>query len=91
MKSAFELAMERLERDQGPSRKLSEEQRERIADIDRRCDARVAETRLSFSARLATATPDLQAAIRQELADSIQAIEDQRAKEKESVWNAESE
>ena len=35
MKSAYELAIERLKRDQGPMRQLTNEQKQRIAEIDR--------------------------------------------------------
>ena len=45
MKSAYELAMERLERN-APSLKLSEEQKARIAEIESQYKARIAEKEL---------------------------------------------
>ena len=47
MKSAYEKAMERLEAERGAVRKLSDEQKVRIAEIDRKFDALVAEKTLS--------------------------------------------
>jgi len=89
LKSAYELAMERLERDQGPTRKLTDEQRERIAEIDKRYDAQIAEARLNHEQRLAGAPPESQESVRAELVDTLQSIEDRRRKEKESVWASE--
>lgn len=45
MKSAYELAMERLEKS-SPSISLSEEQKKQIAEIDSRFKARIAEKEL---------------------------------------------
>ncbi len=45
MKSAYELAMERLEK-QSPTTKLSEEQKREIAEIDSTFKARIAEREL---------------------------------------------
>ena len=50
MKSAYELAMERLG---GESRTLNEEQKQTIADIDARTKARIAETEIMFDQQLA--------------------------------------
>ena len=65
MKSAYELAMERLEKESGPSKKLTDEQKASIADIE----------------ELNT--------IKAELADKMTALEEERDKEKDRVWNAE--
>jgi hypothetical protein len=45
MKTAYELAMERLSKG-APSVKLSEEQKKQIADLESRCVARLAEREL---------------------------------------------
>lgn len=42
MKSAYELAMERLEKD-SPATAISNEQKKQLADIDRVYDAKIAE------------------------------------------------
>jgi hypothetical protein len=88
MKSAYELAMERLEKEKGPSKKLSEDQKNAIADIDNRFAARIAETKLSYESRMATAEFAEHAAIQQELAEKLQSLENQRETEKEAVWQS---
>ena len=45
MKSAYELAMERLEKTQ-PSVALSEDQKKQLADVDSNCRAKIAEREL---------------------------------------------
>ena len=45
MKSAYELAMERLEKTQ-PSVALSEDQKKQLADVDSTCRAKIAERKL---------------------------------------------
>ena len=45
MKSAYELAMERLEKTQ-PSVALSEDQKKQLADVDSTCRAKIAEREL---------------------------------------------
>ena len=46
MKSAWELAMERSEASHGPMRKLTDEQKEAIADATSKGEARIAELRI---------------------------------------------
>jgi hypothetical protein len=52
MKSAYELAMERLER-QAPTRQLSEEQKSAIAEIESTYRARLAERELFLKGEIA--------------------------------------
>jgi hypothetical protein len=54
MKSAYELAMERLER-QAPTRQLSAEQKSAIAEIDSTYRARLAERELFLKGEIAKA------------------------------------
>lgn len=54
MKSAYELAMERLER-QTPSKQLSAKQKEEIAEIESTCRARIAERELLLQEEMAKA------------------------------------
>jgi hypothetical protein len=88
MKSAYELAMERLEKDKGPSKKLSEDQRERMAEIDKIFDAKIAEHRLSYEARMATPDPAQLAQIQEEFTAKLSDLENDRMREKESVWDS---
>jgi hypothetical protein len=54
MKSAYELAMERLERD-APSVKLNDEQKNQIAEIDSTYKARIAEKELFLKEKMRAA------------------------------------
>ena len=54
MKTAYELAMERLSK-ASPSVKLSEEQKRQIADLDSQCAAKIAERELLLQAEIAKA------------------------------------
>ena len=88
MKSAYELAMERLSRERGPVRKLSDAQKEVIQDIERRYDARIAETRLEFEGRLrAVQSAADHDQVMAEMAAAIRALEEKRDRDKEAVWN----
>jgi hypothetical protein len=88
MKSAYELALERLEKSSGPTQKLSDEQKARIAEIDKTYEAKIAETKLASEARVraATTVEERDQALA-ELADALASIESRREKEKEAVWN----
>lgn len=55
LKSAFDLAMERLEKAQGPLRRLTEEQREELAHIERNAKAKIAEIEIMFDGQIASA------------------------------------
>jgi len=85
MKSAYELAMERLARD-APPVKLTDEQRARIADIDQRFQAKIAEREVFLGGLIAKA-PSI--AELQQLEDQkrreIAALRDSWAREKDAV------
>lgn len=67
MKSAYELAMERLEQ-QAPTKQLSEKQKSEIAEIESTFRARIAERELFLKAEIAKA----QAAGKFDEIDSLQ-------------------
>lgn len=54
MKTAFELAMERLNQ-QSPSVKLTAEQKQRLADLDSRYKAKLAEMEINLNDQIAAA------------------------------------
>ena len=54
MKSAYELAMERLNKT-APVRKLSDEQKRQIADLESRCAAKIAERELLLKGEMTKA------------------------------------
>ena len=83
MKSAYELAMERLG---GESDELTTEQKEAIAEIDSRMKAKVAETEIMFDQQLATeADPAKAALIQQTRQQQIAKIKGDAEAEKEHV------
>ena len=89
MKTAYELAMERLEKASGPTRKLSNAQKARIAEIEKIYDAKIAETKLASESEMLSAdSMEALNQFKQELADAIASIEERREQEKEAVWNA---
>jgi len=89
MKSAYELAMERLDKESGPSKKLTDGQKVEIAEIEKKYEAKIAEIRLSYEDRFAGAetVEDLDN-LRQELAGKVASLEADRDKDKDKVWNA---
>lgn len=85
MKSAYEKAMERLAKE-SPTRTLSDGEKTEIAELDKKMDARVAETKLSFDAKLAAANPMEAEALHQDLVAEVARIEEKREAEKDAIW-----
>ena len=88
MKSAYEKALERMQAESGPQKKLSDEERARIAEIDNQYEAKIAQTKLKFQARLFSAAPPEKAAAQAELTEEIQRLERRRDEEKDNIWNS---
>ena len=93
MKSAFELAMERLQKedpDTGVS--LTEEQKQQLADIDQRYTARIAEREVFLSGKLrdARAQRDREAVeqLETQLRHERTRLEEERESAKNKVRNA---
>ena len=89
MKSAYEIAMEKLAKESGPQQSLSDEQREAIAAIDNQCDAKIAETRLNFDSIMEVATYEETPALREKLNTELRRIEDSRENKKNKIWGSE--
>ena len=90
MKSAYELAMERLAKSSGPTKSLTDEQKARIADIEKKYEAKIAQEKLGCEARIAAAaTPEDLEKSRLELAESLAALEAKREEEKSAIWDNE--
>lgn len=88
MKSAFEKAMERLERESGPTKKLNDEQKARMAEIDRKIDAQVASRRLALDGDLGrAANAEEYSRAQAEFASDLADLESRREREKESIWS----
>ena len=88
MKSAYELAMERLEA-QSPGLQLTDDQKKRIAEIEAKCKADIAAKELllqSEMAKEAAGGPSEEIArIQRQLADEIRRFEERRDREKDAV------
>jgi len=89
MKSAYELAMERLEKAGGPTKKLTDEQKAQIAEIEKVYEAKIAEMKLSFEPRMrAVQSREELDAVQADLAAKLADLEQQRDNEKDKIWNA---
>lgn len=88
MKSAYEIAMARLEA-QAPGARLTDGQKERIASIESKCQADIAakELLLRHEMEKATATGEQGEVekLRQQLSSEIRRLEEKRDREKEAV------
>lgn len=88
MKSAYELAMERLNR-QSPSAKLTPAQKEQIADLESRYKAKVAEREIGLSDAIneALAKGDVEEAekVRGQLAHEKNKLAEELEEKKEAV------
>lgn len=89
MKSAYEIAMGRLEK-QAPSLSLTAEQKKQLAEVDSQTEAKIAERRLLLEAEIAKHAndPAEQDRIRRELASEIARIEEQREARKDKIRNS---
>ena len=86
MKSAYELAMSRLEKG-SPSRHLTVEQKKALAEIDSEYDAKTAERRIFLEGEIAKAQGDGAAidSLRRQLASELASIEEKREARKDQV------
>ncbi len=84
MKSAYELAMERLEK-VAPAAQLSAEQKARLAEVDQQIDAEIAGKRVFLEGQLTKAEFHEQDSIRRQLASEIARLEEKREREKGKI------
>jgi len=91
MKSAYELAMERLNKS-SPSAKLTDKQRAELAEIDSQFAAKIAERELMLKDELRKAIEkgDTEAfeQLQKQLASDRKTLEAQREEKKEKIRNA---
>ena len=90
MKSAYELAMSRLEKS-APTLALSEAKKRELAEVDSFAQAKIAERKLLIEPELAKAAgnPAEQAALQKQLTSEIARIEEEREAKKEKIRRAE--
>lgn len=86
MKSAYELAMSRLDA-QSPAVKLTAEQKAELAEIDNLFTARIAERRVFLEGEIRRSAPDplAQDQLRRQLASEVARLEEEREAKKEKV------
>jgi len=88
MKSAYELAMERLEK-QSPSAKVTDEQRREIAEIDSTFTAKIAEREVFLRDQIikaqASGDPGEVEAIEKQLASEVRRLKEDCEAKKEKV------
>lgn len=91
MKSAYELAMERMG-DDGANKPLTEEQKEQIADIESKYKAKIAERKIflekSLSEAIEQQNHEEAETIRRQLSDETARLEEKAESEKEKVRNS---
>lgn len=88
MKSAYELAMERLEKE-SPATALTEEQKDQLADIDRVYDAKIAEREVYLKDAIAKAKDITQRQeLEKQLKDERKKINAERESKKDQVRGA---
>ncbi|MBA4136096.1 MAG: hypothetical protein C0518_02125 [Opitutus sp.] len=92
MKSAYELAMERLAKSDPSSRPLNAEQKARLAEIDRVYQGKIAEREIflkqQLNAALAGQQFDEAEKVRKQIANEKARLEEERENEKERVRRA---
>lgn len=87
MKTAYELAMERLEAASGPTRRLSEEEKTALAEIDSKYDAQLAGIRINFDSKIAVAASYEELdALKADMAREIASLEERRTRDKDAIW-----
>lgn len=90
MKTAYELAMERLNK-QSPSVNLTDEQKAALAEVDSKIDAKIAERELTLTAEIDKAREngdyDSIAELDQQLTTDKAKLEAEREDKKEAIRN----
>jgi hypothetical protein len=88
MKSAYELAMERLAA-AAPAVRLNDDQKRRIAEIEAKCRADIAAKELLLGSEMekarAAGDADQIAQLQRQLADEIRRFEERRDRDKDAI------
>ena len=91
MKSAYELAMERLQESDPDKQQVTDEMRKALAAVDEKFDAKVAERKIFLTQTLATATAnqDLQEVelIQKQISNEKARLEEERETAKDKIRN----
>jgi hypothetical protein len=86
MKSAFELAMSRLEKD-SPTKKLTDDQKRRLGEVDEEIKAKIAEKKVFLEGEIAKSAgdPATEEQLRKQLAMEIARLEEKREDKKRKI------
>lgn len=89
MKSAYELAMSRLEKE-APVQKVTADQKRQIAEVDSEINAKIAERKVFLESEIAKAAGDrlAQDELRRQLALEIARLEEKREDKKTKIRGA---
>ena len=92
MKSAYELAMERLEKESGPTKPLTDEQKAELAEIDETYKAKIAEKELFLEGLIEKAKETGEvvelAELEEQKARELTRLREKQEEEKEKVRTA---
>jgi len=92
MKSAYELAMERLAAKEGEQKPLTEEQKAQLVEIDEKYKAKIAEREVFLAPKLAEAEASGNISdaedLRKQLTHERARLEEERESKKDAVRNA---
>ncbi len=92
MKSAYELAMERLQESDPDKKPVTDEMRKALADVDEKFDAKIAERKIFLTQKLSTASAnqDLQEVelIEKQISNEKARLEEEREEAKEKIRKA---
>ena len=86
MKSAYELAMSRLEKS-APADALTQEQKEKLAEVDSEINAKIAEKKIFLEDQISKSSPHEREEIHRQLVSEIARLEEKREREKEKIRN----
>jgi len=87
MKSAYELAMSRLEKS-SPAVLLTLDQKQQIAEVDSSINAKIAEKKIFLEDQIAKAPYQERDAIERQLVSEIARLEEKRERDKEKIRTA---
>ena len=84
MKSAYELAMGRLEKS-APTVALTDAQKQALAEVDNEINAKIAEKKIFLEGEISRAEPAEIENVRRQLVSELARLEEKREREKEKI------
>jgi len=87
MKSAYELAMSRLEKS-SPGVQLTLDQKQQIAEVDSSINAKIAEKKIFLEDQMTKAPYQERDALERQLVSELARLEEKRERDKEKIRNS---